>query len=84
VLAAPLGSAAELSDRRQPFDLTYEAAGTQSLGFLPLARTVHVAAHGNWPDPGFTDGFLPLERHIDARVSPRDGRFLLGGLSPLL
>jgi len=67
VLAAPLGSAAEFSDHRQPFDLTYEVAGTQSLGFLPLARSVHVSAHGNWPDPGFTEGFLPLERHIDAR-----------------
>ena len=50
-----------------PAHLTYEVAGTQSLGFLPLARTVHVAAHGNWPDPGFTDGFLPLERRIDPR-----------------
>jgi inner membrane protein len=67
VLAAPLGSTAEFSDHWHTFDLTYEVAGTQSLGFLPLARTVHVAAHGNWPDPGFTDGFLPLERHIDAR-----------------
>jgi inner membrane protein len=66
VLAAPLGSATEVSDSRQPFDLTYEVAGTQSLGFLPLARSVHVAAHGNWSDPGFTDGFLPLERRIDA------------------
>jgi inner membrane protein len=66
VLAAPWGSAAELSDSRQAFDLMYEVAGTQSLGFLPLARSVHVAARGNWPDPGFTDGFLPLERHIDS------------------
>ena len=23
--------------------------------------------HGNWPDPGFTAGFLPTERRIDAR-----------------
>lgn len=67
VLAAPLGGASEISDSRQQFDVTYEVAGTQSLGFLPLARTVHVAAQGNWPDPGFTDGYLPLERHIDAR-----------------
>jgi inner membrane protein len=67
VLAAPLAGAAEFFDHQQTFDLTYEIAGTQSLGFLPLARTVRVAAHGNWPDPGFTDGFLPLERHIDAR-----------------
>ncbi len=26
-----------------------------------------VQAHGNWSDPGFTDGFLPIERQIDAR-----------------
>jgi inner membrane protein len=67
VLAAPLGGAAEFSNGQQTFDLTYEVAGTQSLEFLPLARTVHVVARGNWPDPGFTDGFLPIERHIDAR-----------------
>ena len=67
VLASPLASAMEFAGHRQPFDLTYEVAGTQSLGFLPLARTVDVAARGNWPDPGFTDGFLPLERHVDGR-----------------
>ena len=67
VLATPLAGATEFAEGRQPFDLTYEVAGTQSLGFLPLAGTVHVSAHGNWPDPGFSDGFLPLERHIDAR-----------------
>lgn len=67
VLSAPLGELTEITDQHEQFDLTYEVAGTQSLGFLPLDRTVHVAAQGNWPDPGFTDGFLPLERHIDAR-----------------
>jgi inner membrane protein len=67
VLATPWNGSLEPSDQRQPFDLTFEVAGTQSLGFLPLARTVHVSSHGNWPDPGFTDGFLPLERTIDGR-----------------
>jgi len=47
------------------FDLSFQLAGTQSLQFLPLARAVHVQAQGNWPDPGFTDGFLPTERRID-------------------
>lgn len=49
------------------FDLSFDVAGTQSLQFLPLARVVHVQTQGNWPDPGFTDGFLPTERRIDAR-----------------
>jgi inner membrane protein len=66
VLAAPL-TVTEVSDHRQGFDLTYEVAGTQSLGFLPLARAVRVAVRGNWPDPGFTNGFLPLEHAINAQ-----------------
>jgi inner membrane protein len=24
-----------------------------------------VHSHGNWPDPGFTDGYLPLEHRLD-------------------
>jgi inner membrane protein len=67
VLAAPLDITANPSSGPHAFDLSFELAGTQSLEFLPLARVVHVQTHGNWPDPGFTDGFLPTERHIDAR-----------------
>jgi inner membrane protein len=64
VLAAPVNIAAD-SSGAQAFDLSFQVAGTQSLEFLPLAGAVHVQAHGNWPDPGFTDGFLPTERRID-------------------
>lgn len=67
VLAAPLNIGAESSASAQSFDLSFDLAGTQSLEILPLARAVHVQMHGNWPDPGFTDGFLPTERRIDAR-----------------
>jgi len=66
VLAAPLSIAADdPSGGPHAFDLSFDLAGTQSLQFLPLARVVHVEAQGNWPDPGFTAGFLPTERHID-------------------
>ena len=64
VLAAPVSIAAD-SSGAHAFDLSFQLAGTQSLQFLPLARAVHVQAQGNWPDPGFTDGFLPTERRID-------------------
>jgi inner membrane protein len=63
VLAAPLNIPAAGA---HTFDLSFDLAGTQSLEFLPLARDVRVRARGNWPDPGFTDGFLPSERRIDA------------------
>ena len=63
VLAAPLNIPAA---GPHTFDLSFELAGTQSLEFLPLARVVRVQARGNWPDPGFTEGFLPTERRIDA------------------
>ncbi|HEY4342586.1 MAG TPA: cell envelope integrity protein CreD [Steroidobacteraceae bacterium] len=66
-LAATLSPGTELATGRHSFDLTFEVAGTQSLQFLPLARTMQVHSRGNWPDPGFTDGFLPLERHTDAK-----------------
>ena len=67
VLAVPLNIGADPSVGPHTFDLSFDLAGTQSLEFLPLARVVRVQTHGNWPDPGFTDGFLPTERRIDAR-----------------
>ena len=67
VLAAPVDIKGDPSSAPHSFDLTFDLAGTQSLQFLPLAHVVHVQMHGNWPDPGFTDGFLPIERHIEAR-----------------
>jgi inner membrane protein len=65
-LAAPLKTAADPSNGSLPFDLSFDVAGTQSLEFLPLARVMRVHAHGNWPDPGFSDGFLPAEWRIAA------------------
>jgi inner membrane protein len=66
-LAATLVAGTDLSAGRQAFDLSFDLAGTQSLQFLPLARTMQVHSRGNWRDPGFTAGFLPIERRIDAR-----------------
>lgn len=65
-LAAPLALGTDLTAGRRSVDLSFSLAGTQSLQFLPLAKTVQVHSRGNWPDPGFTSGFLPVERHIDA------------------
>jgi inner membrane protein len=65
-LAATLIAGTDLTAGRHPFDLSFNLAGTQSLQFLPLARTMQVHSRGNWRDPGFTAGFLPIERRIDA------------------
>jgi inner membrane protein len=65
-LAATLAPGTDLSASRHAFDLSFNLAGTQSLQFLPLARTLQVHSRGNWRDPGFTAGFLPIERRIDA------------------
>jgi len=64
VLAAPLRADVGSSNDKQSFELTYTVAGTQSLEFLPLAHASHVRLRGNWPDPGFASGFLPVERHV--------------------
>jgi inner membrane protein len=66
-LAAPLNGPGHVPGSPEAFDLSFDVAGTQSLEFLPLARLMSVQVHGNWSDPGFTDGFLPLERRVDAR-----------------
>jgi len=76
VLAAPPNIAAGPSLGPYAFDLSFDIAGTQSLEFLPLARVMHVQTHGNWPDPGFTDGFLPTERRIDTRGFTANWRIL--------
>ncbi|MGC1457003.1 MAG: cell envelope integrity protein CreD [Steroidobacteraceae bacterium] len=65
-LAATMAAGTDLTAGRHAFDLSFNLAGTQSLQFLPLARTMQVHSHGNWRDPGFTAGFLPIERRIDA------------------
>lgn len=67
VLAAPLSIGTSSPIVPLAFDLSFEVAGTQSLQFLPLARVMRARVHGNWPDPGFADGFLPTERYMDAR-----------------
>jgi len=69
VLTAPLRLDMDLTNGKHAFDVTLEVAGTQTLGFLPLAHSSRVEIRGNWPDPGFASGFLPVERHV------RGGRF---------
>ncbi|HZW51966.1 MAG TPA: inner membrane CreD family protein, partial [Rudaea sp.] len=48
------------------FELTMTLAGTQSLSFLPLARSTEVALSSSWPDPAFDGAFLPTSRKVDA------------------
>ena len=67
MLAAPVRTDTPLEVGKHEFEVTLDLAGTASLSFLPLARSVRVTATGNWPHPGFTDGFLPVERRIDAK-----------------
>lgn len=76
VLAAPVKLAADATASPHAFDLSFDVAGTQSLQFLPLARVVRVQSRGNWPDPGFTDGFLPVERQIAAHGFTADWQIL--------
>ncbi len=66
VLTAPLRLDVDLTNGKHAFDVTFEVAGTQSLAFLPLAHTSRVQLRGNWPEPGFASGFLPVERHVRA------------------
>ena len=68
-LATPLRPDAQLDKGEQSFDLTLQVAGTYALSFIPTAHSTTVKLAGNWADPGFSRGFLPVERSV------RDGRF---------
>ncbi|WP_109124044.1 cell envelope integrity protein CreD [Dyella sp. C11] len=48
------------------FSIKLRLAGTQSLQWLPLARSTEVKAQAPWPDPSFVGAALPLERSVDA------------------
>jgi inner membrane protein len=68
-LSIALRPDAQIEKGAHQFDLTLQVAGTHSLSFLPTARSTSVTLSGNWTDPGFTRGFLPLDRSVS------NGRF---------
>jgi inner membrane protein len=68
-LSIALRPDAQIEKGSHQFDLTLQVAGTHSLSFLPTSRSTSVALSGNWTDPGFTRGFLPLDRSVS------NGRF---------
>lgn len=65
-VSAPVALADPQPQRALKFSLRLRVAGTQSLAFLPVARSSTATLAGNWPDPGFDGAFLPLQREVDA------------------
>lgn len=71
-LSIPLRPDAQIEKGAHRFDLTLQLAGTHSLSFIPTSRATSVGLSGNWADPGFTRGFLPIERGVsNGRFSAR-------------
>jgi inner membrane protein len=71
-LATALRPDAQIDKGEHRFDLTMQIAGTYSLAFMPTAHSTSLQLAGNWPDPGFTRGFLPMERTVgEGRFSAR-------------
>jgi inner membrane protein len=68
-LATPLRADAQVDQGEQRFEITMQVAGTYSLAFLPTARSTSLQLAGNWADPGFTRGYLPIDREVT------EGRF---------
>jgi inner membrane protein len=52
---------------RVPFEIEIELVGTDRLSFVPLGASTHAEMESEWPHPSFTGGFLPDERHVDAK-----------------
>lgn len=55
-----------MHDQPIDFSVKLRLAGTQSLQWLPLARTTDVKMTAPWPDPSFIGAALPLERTVRA------------------
>jgi inner membrane protein len=71
-LAIALRPDAQIDKGSHQFDLTLQVAGTHALSFLPTAHSTSLQLAGNWTDPGFTRGFLPIERSVTSgRFSAR-------------
>ncbi len=69
---APLPLAAEIdADALKPgadiaFTLRLELAGTERLGWVPLANENTVTLASSWPHPSFSGSFLPRTRQVTA------------------
>lgn len=53
-------------DRPVPFTVHIRLAGTESLQWLPLARSTSVQIEAPWGDPSFIGTTLPMDRTVDA------------------
>lgn len=42
-------------------------SGAQQLSILAFGKTTHVTMEGDWPNPGFNGGFLPVKRTISSK-----------------
>ena len=41
-------------------------SGAQRIAVLAYGKTTHLSAQGDWPNPGFDGGFLPVNRSVSA------------------
>jgi inner membrane protein len=65
--AAQAGPLLETRVVSLPFEIEIELVGTDRLSFVPVGASTHAEMESEWPHPSFTGGFLPDERHVDAR-----------------
>jgi inner membrane protein len=63
LLGATVGDLAKPGAR---FDATstLQFSGAERVAILSYGKTTHVIAHGDWPNPGFDGGILPVSRNI--------------------
>jgi inner membrane protein len=65
-LAAPVGAAMLRVGSTLEFTLGMDLAGTEHIGFVPLADENRVTLTSPWPHPSFGGDFLPRQRTVSA------------------
>jgi inner membrane protein len=61
-------SVAQLPKPDAKFDVTtnLEFSGAQRIALLAYGKATYVVEQGDWPNPGFDGGFLPVNREVSA------------------
>ncbi len=61
--------AGELAKPNARFSVTsaLRFSGAQRLAVLAYGKTTHLVVTGDWPNPGFDGGFLPVDRNVTGR-----------------
>lgn len=65
-LHAPVSTVGPEAPARLRLSINLPLLGTSDFHVIPVGRETQIDLSSNWPNPGFTGDFLPVQRKVDA------------------